>query len=321
MITRLLSPLTRVPKVLLLLAALGIPVVLTRVNPFLYITPPGRATIIFNVFRGLQQGRIEPPGASWILPMVDRPITFNVRTQVWSFTDLETGQQAGPTVSVNSADGQAFTLEVHVALRPNPATLDDLYSAVGENYMETVVVPVVRAKVRDVAARFESEAFYNQGARQQIESQAERLIQAEMPRPQGNDQGAPLIEIEGVFLGTPSFPQALKDSIERRQVAAITAQTAGVRAAIQSQETERQLILARANQQGIELKGQAAAANAQLADFLFYEVLQRRIDEAKAAGRPVPLQVLRVEGGSTLFLNLDPRQAAVTAPNTTQSSP
>jgi len=117
------------------------------------------------------------------------------------------------------------------------------------------------------------------------------------------------VQVEGLFLGNPDFPQALRDSIERKQVASITAQTAAVRAQIQEKETERLLILAAANQRAIELKGQAAAQNAQLADLLFYEKLQERIQNP--TGSLPPLRIIRVEGDATVFLNVDPHQAAL----------
>ncbi len=268
-----------------------------------YVTPPGHATVIFNTLSGLQKDRVEKPGITFLKPFVDRPITYNVRTKVWSFTNENAANRAGTAITVNSADGQAFDMDVYLALRPNQSTLDELHGQVGENYMNTVVVPVARSKIRDISAEFSSKDFYQQEKRELIAQQVTALISKEMPVGDNQGQTIPLIEIEGVFLGTPNFPQGLKDSIERKQVASITAQTASVKAEIQQKETERVLILAKADQKAIELKGQAAAANAKLADLLLFESLEQRVAD---------LKVIRIEGDSTVFLNIDPKQVAVT---------
>ncbi|MFQ3613572.1 MAG: prohibitin family protein, partial [Cyanobacteriota bacterium] len=249
-------------------------------------------------------------GAIFVVPGIDTPITYTVLTRVWEFTDNPASVNSiSNGITVNTADGQAFAIDVAIALKPNPDTLDELHANIGENYLSTVVVPVVRSKIRDISASFDSEDFYRKSQRTAIEQQALALIRQEMPTLKRDGQTLPLLQVEGVFLGNPDFPEALKDSIERKQVASISAQTAAVRAQIQEKETERLLILAAANQRAIELKGQAAAQNAQLADLLFYETLQERIQNP--TGAAPPLRIIRVEGDSTLFLNVDPHQAAL----------
>jgi len=283
-------------------------------HPFIYVTEPGNATVVFNAFGGLQKGRVESPGISFINPGVDRPIPYNVRTRVWQFTEEEVANKAGGAIAVNTADGQAFAVDVFLALKPNVAVLDTLHGQIGENYMTTVVVPAVRSKFRDISSGFDSQDFYQKEKRSAIESQAVALINRELPTVVVDGKKVPLILIEGLYLGTPAFPPGLKDSLERKQVASITAQTASVKAQIQAKETQRLLILAGANQTAIELQGKAAAKNAQLADLLFYERLEDRIGKARDQGQPSPLKVIRVEGNSTVFLNVDPRQAAAATP-------
>ncbi|MGK7943131.1 MAG: prohibitin family protein [Microcystaceae cyanobacterium] len=297
-----------------LIAKLAIPLIILGfvsviLKTLAYVTPPGHATVIFNTLSGLQMDRVEKPGVTLINPAVDRPITYNIRTKVWGFTNESSANKAGTAITVNSSDGQAFDMDVYIALRPNQDTLDDLHSQVGENYMNTVVVPVARSKIRDISAEYASKDFYLKEKRQLIEQKAVQLISQEMPTGQIQGETAPLITIEGVFLGTPNFPEALKKSIERKQVASITAQTASVRAEIQSKETERLLILAEADQKAIELKGQAAAANAQLADLLLFETLENRVRKSRTDPGVTPLKIIRIEGDSTVFLNVDPQKA------------
>ncbi len=281
--------------------------------PFFYVTRPGEAAVVFNNFSGLQKGRVLSPGATFLMPGIERAVAYDVRTRVWEFTNLDSPRKASGAIAVIASDGQAFTLDANVVLRPNPETLDALHGQIGENYLTTTVVPVVRSKLRDVSAQFKSEDFYRQEKRQEIEKEATALMNREMPTVERNGEKVPLIQIERVLLETANFPDALKASIEKKQVAAILAQTAGVKAQIQAKETERVLILAKAEERAIELKGRAAALGAQLADLLFYERLQERIAAAKAAKQPSPLKIIRVEGDSTVFLNVDPNQAAAVA--------
>jgi len=290
-------------------------VVLLLWRPFTYVTEPGNATVIFNSFTGIQAGRVEKPGVTFITPGIENPITYNVRTKVWQFTDVENApNRSGAAIGVNTADGQAFKVDVFVALKPNPAVLDVLHSKVGIRYMETVVVPLVRSKVRDVSAGFSSEAYYVKAKRGIMEGQMKEVMNQDMAKTTVNGQSVPLVLIEGIFLGTPQFPEGLKASLEQKQVASITAQTAGVKAQIQEKETTRRLILSQANQKAIELQGQAAAKNAQLADLLFYERLQERITAAKDAGQESPLRVVRVEGDkSTIFLNVESQKVKAAA--------
>ncbi len=281
--------------------------------PFFHVTRPGEAAVVFNNFSGLQKGRVLSPGATFLLPGIERAVSYDVRTRVWEFTNLDSPRKASGAIAVIASDGQTFTLDANVVLRPNPETLDELHGQIGENYLITTVVPVVRSKLRDVSAQFKSEDFYRQEKRQEIEKEATALMNREMPTVERNGEKVPLIQIERVLLETANFPDALKASIEKKQVAAILAQTAGVKAQIQAKETERVLILAKAEERAIELKGRAAALGAQLADLLFYERLQERIAAAKAAKQPSPLKIIRVEGDSTVFLNVDPNQAAAVA--------
>jgi hypothetical protein len=138
------------------LVFLAIGVVLIRHNPFVYVTGPGQATVVFDAFKGLEQDRVEDPGLTLLIPGVDKPISYEVRTKVWDFTNIpesysdrsakaltyDRPNRLGSAITVNSADGQAFGIDVFVALRPNPATLDDLHGTIGENYMNTIVVPL-----------------------------------------------------------------------------------------------------------------------------------------------------------------------------------
>jgi regulator of protease activity HflC (stomatin/prohibitin superfamily) len=297
------------------LALLGVAGIVITFRPFFYITPPGHATVIFNSFQGLQRDRILPAGMVFLVPGLDRPITYSVLTRVWRFTDdTQASLRASNAISVNSADGQAFSMDVYVALRPNPEVLDDLHAEVGENYMNVVVVPLVRSKIRDISAEFDSQDFYQKAKRVEIERRALAAIRQEIPAVQVNGESVPLLQVEGIFLGTPNFPAALKESIEQRQVASITAQTAQVRAQIQNRETERLLILARANQEAIQLKGEAAALNAALADFLLYEKLKERVEQSKRNNQGSPIKVIRLDGNATVFLNVDPQRAAATRP-------
>lgn len=290
-------------KIIAPLVLIGGVLVFASAHPGCYVTRPGHGTVIFNSFSGLQPG-VRSPGVSFVTPMVERPITYRVWKRVWEFTDDNSPNRLSNAIKVNSSDGQAFSIDVYVEMRPNQAVLDRLHAQIGENYHEIVVIPVVRAKVRDVSGEFDSEDFYQQEKRTEIQTRLRDLIAEEMPTTLEGDTEEPLILIENVFLGTPNFPQGLKDSIERKQVASITAETAAVRAEIQIRETERKLILADADQTAIELKGEAAAVNAQLADLIFYELLEQRLGTAD------PLKVIRVEGDSTILLNVDPTGAA-----------
>ncbi|HEY9824085.1 MAG TPA: prohibitin family protein [Stenomitos sp.] len=300
----------KIPLKLILALALFSGLVLI-IRSFIYVTPAGNATVIFNTFTGLQRNRILKPGATLLNPFTDRPISYNLRTQIWHFSNEKAIHQAGNVIAVNSKDGQAFSLDVYIALRPTQETLDSLHGEVGENYMNIVVVPVARSKIRDISAEFESKDFYVRESRKIIEQKATALINQEMPTTNYLGKSVYLIKVEGVFLGTPYFPEGLKNSIEQKQVASISAQTAAVKAEIQSKETEKVLILAKANQKAIELKGKAAAANASLSELLLFEKLEDRIEQAKSKNLSLPIKVIQVPGSSTVFLNVDPKQASI----------
>ncbi len=279
--------------------------VILRNPPFFYVTPPGQSAVVFNIFSGIQSGKILKPGMSFVVPFVEQPIAYDVRTRIWEFTNASNAPRvAGAPITIISADGQSFDLDANIALRPNPDTLDQFHSQIGENYMANIVVPIIRSKIRDVSAKFDSSDFYQKETRQIIQQQATELIAAEMPRGKVNNQDVPMILIEGILIESAQFPQALKASIEKKQVQSILAQTASVRAKIQDKETERILILAEANQKAIELKGKASAISKNLANLLFYERLEERISGGQQ------LKVIKVEGNSTVFLNVDPKKAA-----------
>jgi len=276
-----------------------------RNPPFFYVTRPGESAVVFNIFSGIQSGRILKPGMSFVVPFVEQPIAYDVRTRIWEFTNANDAPRlAGSPITIISADGQSFDLDANIALRPNPDTLDQFHSQIGEDYMANIVVPIIRSKIRDVSAQFDSSDFYQKETREIIQQKAKELIGAEMPKGKVNNQDIPMILIEGILIESAQFPQALKASIEKKQVQSILAQTASVRAKIQDKETERILILAEANQKAIELKGRASAVSKNLANLLFYERLEERINGGQQ------LKVIKVEGNSTVFLNVDPKKAA-----------
>jgi hypothetical protein len=279
--------------------------------PTVHITRPGTASVVFNAFAGLQQRRVLLPGATPLTPGVERAIPYVVRTQVLEFSDLKNEQVISNPLTAIAADGQSFTINVNIALRLNPDTLDDLHAQIGEDYIRVRVTPLVRSKFRDVAAKFQSEDFYRRDRRLEVEKQAKELIEAELPRTQRDGKEVPFMYLEWVYIETADFPPALRESIEKKQVAGILAQTAGVRAQIQQKETNRVLILAKANERAIELKGQAALLGGPLADLLFYERINERLSNAKQKQQPMPIKVIRVEGNATVFLNVDPQKVPV----------
>ena len=108
------------------------------------------------IFNDVQHGSVLPQG--WhIQPPWVNVVGMNVRTQKFDMTPYalsEGGNQGGGPVRVLSRDAGQLTIDASVTYRLDPSSASEVYETLGLSYAEVVFLPLVRAALRDAAAKF-----------------------------------------------------------------------------------------------------------------------------------------------------------------------
>lgn len=190
------------------------------------------------------------PGFHIIIPFMDRVVIFSTRTKKESY--------AG--VNAYSKDIQAADNLVSVNYRVDGAKAIQVYSSYGENFIDTIISPVIFKRFKEIFGKYDAREIVN--SRDKLGNEVEKNIRENMP---------PGIIIEGVQIENIDFSDGYEAAIE-----AAAGAEAAVRKALQELEQKKvdaektvvqaqadaqaRIAAAKAEADAIRLKGEAEAA-------------------------------------------------------------
>jgi prohibitin 1 len=208
--------------------------VIIAVMQFWTIIPAGHVGVVD--FLGNVSDNTLKPGINLVNPMAN-VVKFDARTQ-----------ELKETMNVPSKEGLTVTLEISLLYSLSFEYANRIYKTVGENYVETILVPQFRSVVRGVTANYDAKSLYTaerEVLALRIETELSKLVKS---------RG---ITLEAAALRQITLPPGLTASIEEKLKADQESQRMQFVLLKESQEAERKRIEAKgiADFQDIVSKG------------------------------------------------------------------
>ena len=267
------------PKIIMQkLPKIGLPVILIVLALMIFASKSsinvgyGEAGVLFRTFGGGVVTDAPPLGEGFhIIAPWNRVYVYNVKQQEFFEGNMQ----------VLSSNGLEISLDVSVLYQPNIDRLGLLHRTKGENYVNIVLIPQIRAVARSVVGRYTPEQLY---------STKRDAIQNEIFEETQKNVESQHIQLNAVLVRDVTLPMAIKEAIERKLRQEQEALEYEFRLAKAKQEAERQRI---------DAEGKARA-NKILSASLTSKILQEKGIEATLKLSESPnSKVIVIGGGDT----------------------
>lgn len=148
---------------------------------FVYV-PPGYVACVYDLGRGVLK-KCLLPGLHFKVPFWQRAKLFNTQTLEYRLAkdfNLRNIRALGDSpVSAVTLDGKVISIEGTILLRLDVAQIPNIWQNIGEDFVDKIVRPTVRSRLRMIASRFNYQDLVT-GARDAIEehmkSELERIF-------------------------------------------------------------------------------------------------------------------------------------------------
>jgi regulator of protease activity HflC (stomatin/prohibitin superfamily) len=157
---------------------------------------------------GKIQGKVLTEGLNVVNPIMS-VIKFDVKTRNYTMSAIhDEGDQLGDdAIRVLSADGLEVVIDLTVLYRVTSDKAPTILRTIGENYTQVVVRPIVRTKIRDLAANYDAVALYS-NKREEFQQRLFTAVEKEFTK-----RG---FSLEQVLIRNLNLPQSVKAAIESK---------------------------------------------------------------------------------------------------------
>lgn len=142
--------------------------------------PPGYVACIYSHGSGVLL-KVLKPGLHVKMPFWHKAKLFNTQIQEYTVAenfDPEKTELGDYPIPVVSTDGQHLSLEMTILFHVDAENATSLWQHIGDNYVEKIIRPIVRSRIRTVAADYDAGAFFT-SKRAEIERRIHHeLVQA-----------------------------------------------------------------------------------------------------------------------------------------------
>merc|ERR1719503_236792 len=211
------------------LSAIGATGVFT-VSQCLYNVDGGQRAVMFDQLRGGVRPDVSGEGTHFLIPVVQRPIIFDVRTKPREI----------PSVT-GTKDLQMVNIKLRVLWRPVIGDLPKLYRELGTDFDERVLPSIGNEVLKSVVAQYNAEELLSKRAEVSARIKSEMVKRAR----------AFHLEFDDVAITHLTFGREFMNAIEAKQVASQEAERQ--QWVVRKAEQERQAVVIRA-------EGEAEAA-------------------------------------------------------------
>ncbi len=123
---------------------------------FIYV-PPGYVACVYDLGRGVLK-KVLTPGLHFKIPFWQKAKLFNTQTLEYSISrsfSLSNEKAMGDIpIAAVSADGKRIGVEGTILLRLDIHQIPVIWQTIGEDFVEKIIRPTVRSRIRMVASRF-----------------------------------------------------------------------------------------------------------------------------------------------------------------------
>lgn len=157
---------------------------------------------------GKIQGKVLTEGLNVVNPIMS-VIKFDVKTQNYTMSAIhdEGDQEGDDAIRVLSSDGLEVVIDLTVLFRVTADKAPTILRTIGEDYTNIVVRPIVRTKIRDLAANYEAVALYS-SKREEFQQRLFTAVEKEFSK-----RG---FSLEQVLIRNLNLPQSVKAAIESK---------------------------------------------------------------------------------------------------------
>ncbi|MBZ9749256.1 prohibitin family protein [Deinococcus sp. HMF7620] len=239
----------------------------------LKVIPAGYVGVVFSAFSGVKSG-VRQEGIHLLMPFVDRVNLYDARLQEVTLAhNINDGDEGA--IRARSQEGLDITADVTVQFRIDRAKAAILHKELGRNYLQTVIRPQVRSKVRDAIGQF-SAADLISTQRQAVEASITTALRQVFER---NN-----LVLDSVLLRELRIPDSVAKAIEQKQTAeqqvAVEknrlqqANISAQRAVVEAEGAAKASVAkARGEAEALSLRGRALRENPQLIQLTVAEKL------------------------------------------------
>jgi regulator of protease activity HflC (stomatin/prohibitin superfamily) len=165
-------------------------------------------TVGVQTLFGKVQSKVLTEGLNIINPLMSVQ-RFDTRTQNYTMSAIhDEGDKLGDdAIRVLSADGLEVVIDMTVLYRVLAEKAPTILRTIGQDYTEIVVRPIVRTKIRDLAANYDAVALYS-SKREEFQARLFTAIEKEF-----NKRG---FVLEQVLIRNLNLPGSVKAAIESK---------------------------------------------------------------------------------------------------------
>lgn len=250
------------------------------------------------------------PGLHFFIPGIQRIIAVNTKVRIAEFTSVEAsrsrdeGSLKNQAISVLDSRGLSVNVELAVQYRLDPLGVPQTIATWGQNWEERIITPVIREIVRNVVGSFPAEELPTK--RNEIATLIDQRFRENIE----NLENRP-VELVSIQLTEIVLPVAIKEQIERVQVARQEAERARYEVERAKQEAEKKAALAKGVADATIIEADAQAkANALISQSLNNPLLMLRQIEVQgrfndALRENKDAKIFLTPGGATPNIWLD----------------
>ena len=126
---------------------------------FIYV-PPGYVACVYDLGRGVLK-KVLTPGLHFKIPFWQKAKLFNTQTLEYSISrsfNSENPRAMGDVpIAAVSKDNKRIAVEGTVLLRLDIHQIPHIWQTIGEDFVEKIIRPTVRSRMRMVVSRFDQE--------------------------------------------------------------------------------------------------------------------------------------------------------------------
>ncbi|GEM45792.1 prohibitin family protein [Deinococcus cellulosilyticus] len=182
----------------------------TALSGAFVIIPAGSVGVVFNIFGGVKPG-VMGEGYHFVLPGVERVTIYEARLQEITLSRIgESGQNTDESIHARSKEGLEIAADITVQFSLKADEAAKMHKELGPHYIDTVIRPQVRSKVRDAVGQFNAADLIST-QRTQLEALITERLTSEFDKNH--------IELRNVLLRELRIPESVAKVIEEKQTA------------------------------------------------------------------------------------------------------